>query len=72
MASVTMWRLPLASAGGSSTVVDPVGTFTLTFSSTTNGTFAYNIAAPAGLTSDRPAFGLPSMSGSKAIVRNSF
>jgi hypothetical protein len=57
---------------GSNTVVDAVGTFTLTFSSPSAGTFAYNIAAPAGLTSDRPAFGLPNMAGSKAIVRNSF
>ena len=57
---------------GSNTVLDPVGTFTLNFSSASSGTFTYNIAAPAGLASDRPAFGLPSMSGSKAITRNSF
>jgi hypothetical protein len=49
-----------------------VGTFTITFASTTDATFSYNIAAPAGLAANDPAFGLPAMSGSKAIERNSF
>jgi len=57
---------------GSSTQLTPVGTFTFSFSSAQAGTFAYNIAVPAGLASTDPAFGLPSMSGSKNIQRQSF
>lgn len=49
-----------------------VGTFTLSFSSASNGTFTYNIAAPPNLAANDPAFGLPAMSGTKAITRNSF
>lgn len=60
------------SGSGSNTVLDRVGTFTFTFSDASNGTFTYNIAAPPGIPSSNPAFGLPSMSGSKAITRNSF
>jgi hypothetical protein len=57
---------------GSSTTVTPVGTFTFTFTDANNGTFAYNIAPPAGLASTDPAFGLPSFSGTKNITRNAF
>jgi hypothetical protein len=57
---------------GSNTQLTPVGTFTFNFSSAQAGTFAYNIAVPAGLASSDPAFGLPSMSGSKSIQRQSF
>ena len=49
-----------------------VGTFTFTFTSTSTGTFRYDISPPAGLASNDPAFGLPSMSGSKQIERLSF
>ena len=57
---------------GSNTQLTSVGTFTFTFSSAQAGTFAYNIAAPAGLAASDPAFGLPSMSGTKSIQRQSF
>jgi hypothetical protein len=57
---------------GSNTQLTPVGSFTFSFSSAQAGTFAYNIAPPTGLASSDPAFGLPSMSGSKSIQRQSF
>jgi hypothetical protein len=57
---------------GSNTKVNPVGTFTFSFSDASNGTFTYNIAAPAGIPSTDPAFGLPSFSGTKNITRQSF
>ena len=46
-----------------------VGTFTLTFSDYSNATFTYDIAAPANVASNDPAYGLPAMSGSVAISR---
>ena len=46
-----------------------VGTFSLTFSDASNGTFAYAIAPPANLASSNPAFGLTAFSGSKVITR---
>jgi hypothetical protein len=49
-----------------------VGTFTFNFSSTTTATFAYNIAAPAGLPATNPAYQLPAMTGTKSIVRQGF
>jgi hypothetical protein len=52
--------------------VSKVGTFTFDFTSTSTGTFTYNISIPAGLASTDPAFGLPSFSGTKAIVRQPF
>jgi len=52
--------------------VDRVGTFSFNFQSSSTGNFSYNIAPPAGLASDRPAFGLPSFSGTKVIQRQSF
>ena len=52
--------------------VDRVGTFSFNFTSASSGNFSYNIAAPSGLTSDRPAFGLPSFGGTKSIQRQSF
>lgn len=55
-----------------SLMVDRVGTFTFTFSSSSTGSFSYSIAAPAGLASNHPAFGLPSFSGTKPIQRQSF
>jgi hypothetical protein len=60
------------SQAGSNTSVTQVGTFTFDFSNASNGTFTYNIAAPTGLPSTDPAFGLPGMAGSKAITRQSF
>jgi hypothetical protein len=58
--------------GGSNTRVNEVGTFTFNFADASNGTFTYNIAAPAGIPSTDPAFGLPSFSGTKPITRQSF
>jgi hypothetical protein len=58
--------------GGSNTRLTAVGTFTFSFSGTSNGTFSYAIAPPAGLATDDPAYGLPAFSGSKAITRLPF
>jgi hypothetical protein len=52
--------------------VQDVGSFSLTFSDASNGTFAYNVQTPANLTSTNPAFGLPSFSGSKSVTRLAF
>ena len=60
------------SQAGSNTAVQPVGTFTFNFASASTGTFTYNIAVPAGLPGTSPGFGLPAMSGTKNIVRQSF
>ena len=49
-----------------------VGTYTFSFSNSASGTFTYDIAAPAGLASTDPAFGMPSFSGTKAIIRQAF
>ena len=49
-----------------------VGTFTFNFTSASTGTFTYNISPPAGLATTDPAFGLPSMTGSKQIERFNF
>ena len=60
------------SQAGSNTTVTPVGSFTFNFSSSTAGTFSYQIAPPAGVPATDPAFNLPSFSGTKSIVRQSF
>ena len=57
---------------GSNTTVTAVGTFTFNFASSSAGTFTYNIAPPSGVASTDPAFNLPTLSGSKAIVRQGF
>jgi len=57
---------------GSSTTVTTVGSFTFSFSSTSNGTFTYNIAPPANVASTDPAFNLPALTGSKNITRQGF
>jgi hypothetical protein len=49
-----------------------VGSFTFSFADGSNGTFSYNIAAPAGLASNAAGFGLPSFSGTRAITRQPF
>jgi hypothetical protein len=85
MAGQNTWTTPTSVTGpvyvtngrpfsqpGSNTTVTPVGTFTFNFSSNTAGTFTYNIAPPAGLAATDPAFNLPTLSGSKAIVRQGF
>lgn len=57
---------------GSSTVIQRVGTFTFNFNDFNNASFTYDIAPPAGLASNNPAFGLPAINGVKAITRQSF
>ena len=52
--------------------VTKVGTFTFDFSSTSTGTFRYDIAVPAGLPSSDAAFGMPSFAGTKQIERQPF
>jgi hypothetical protein len=57
---------------GTNRSINAVGTFTFNFSDASNGTFTYNVAAPAGIPSTDPAFGLPAFSGTKPITRQSF
>ena len=57
---------------GSNTKVNAVGTFTFNFLDANTGTFTYNISAPTGIPSTDPAFGLPPISGTKSIQRQSF
>jgi hypothetical protein len=49
-----------------------VGTYRLTFTDAGHGTFTYSISPPSGLPNTNPAANLPSMAGTKTIVRNSF
>ena len=49
-----------------------VGTFTFDFASSSTGTFTYNVSPPSGVGTSDPAFSLPTMSGVKAIQRQSF
>ena len=57
---------------GGNLKIDSVGTFTITFNDSANGTFTYDIRPPASAVSGSPAFNLPAMSGSKPITRQSF
>ena len=52
--------------------LDPVGTFTISFSGSGSGTFTYDVHAPASAVSGTPGFGLPTLAGSKSITRQSF
>ena len=52
--------------------IDPVGTFTISFSGSGSGTFTYDVHAPANAVSGMPGFGLPALAGTKAITRQSF
>jgi hypothetical protein len=63
--------VPYNQSGTNRTTTD-VGTFTLSFSSVSSGTFTYEIAPPPGLPASDPAYNLPPMSGSRAITRFSF
>lgn len=49
-----------------------VGSFTLNFSTSSRGTFTYNIQPPANLAASDPAYGLPAFSGTKSIERLPF
>ena len=57
---------------GSNPQNNPVGTFRFTFTNAGSGQFSYNIAPPAGLLPSDPAYNLPTLSGTKNIVRQSF
>jgi hypothetical protein len=57
---------------GSNPRATAVGTFTFEFSTSSAGTFTYSVTPPPGLASNDPAFNLPTLSGSKAIQRQSF
>jgi hypothetical protein len=57
----------------SALAVTRVGTFTFNFSSSSTGTFSYNIAPPSTpVATGDPAFGIPSFSGTKTIQRQGF
>jgi hypothetical protein len=60
------------SQAGSNREQTRVGTFTFNFTSTSTGVFSYNISPPSGLASTDPAYGLPTMSGTKQIERLQF
>jgi hypothetical protein len=49
-----------------------VGSFSFQFSGTANGLFTYQVAAPAGIGPDDPAYGLPTLSGTRSITRQGF
>jgi hypothetical protein len=57
---------------GTNKKITRVGTFSLTFSDASNGTFQYDIAPPSGLATNDPAYNLPPMSGSRSITRFAF
>jgi hypothetical protein len=57
---------------GSNRQINEVGTFTLTFSDFSNGTFSYNIAPPPNAGPNDPAASLQPMSGTRAITRFQF
>ena len=58
--------------GGTNLRSTAVGTFTFEFSGSANGTFTYNVAPPAGLAANDPAYNLPALSGTKPITRQVF
>ena len=57
---------------GSNRRITEVGSFTITFLDYHNAVFDYQIAPPANLAPDDPAYNLPALSGSKSITRQSF
>ncbi len=63
----TPYTQPLAAKA-----IEQVGTFRFDFSDAGHGTFTYVIAPPAGIPNTNPAFGLPALTGSKSISRQSF
>jgi hypothetical protein len=52
--------------------VTRVGRFTLDFTTSRSGTLAYDLAAPPGLSASDPAFGFPTLAGTKSIERYDF
>jgi hypothetical protein len=57
---------------GANVKLDSVGTFTIQFSDSAAATFTYDIKAPATATAGSPGFNIPTLSGTKPIVRQSF
>lgn len=57
---------------GSNRQQTEIGTFTITFTDASHAIFNYNIAPPAGLAANDPAFGLPIVAGSKHMERIQF
>jgi len=53
-------------------VATRVGRFTINFTTSSTANFTYEISPPAGLASNDPAFGLPTLVGTKAIRRFDF
>ncbi len=49
-----------------------IGTFRFDFTDSAHGVFTYAIAPPPGLAASDPAYGLPSLAGTKSIERMSF
>ena len=49
-----------------------IGSFTITFNDASHATFTYNIAPPSGLAPGDPAFGLPTLTGTKQMERIQF
>ena len=52
--------------------VTRVGRFTLDFTTSRRGTLTYELSAPPGLSSSDPAFGFPTLVGTKSIERYDF
>lgn len=57
---------------GSNRMQDQIGSFTINFADASHATLTYNIAPPPGLTPERPAYGLPAISGTKQMERIQF
>ncbi len=57
---------------GSNRTQTHVGSFTIHFLDVSHAEFTYNIAPPSGLVASDPAFGLPTLSGTKQMERIQF
>jgi hypothetical protein len=57
---------------GSNRAQTQVGSFTIHFTDASHAEFTYNIAPPAGLAANDPAFGLPTLTGTKLMERIQF
>ena len=63
--------VPFFQAGSNRTQTQ-VGSFTIHFTDASHAEFTYNIAPPAGLAATDPAFGLPTLNGTKQMERIQF
>ena len=57
---------------GSNRTQTQVGSFTIRFTDASHAEFTYNIAPPPGLAASDPAFGLPTLTGTKQMERIQF